>query len=103
MRKLTTAAIGAACLVAGAGVASLYAQSNAPYYEIAEINVKDVDAYKKAMPQDLHPSLERGPAALMLLAALKRPNRVSVRRWQIVTLSFGIQTKRPPTSFMTTV
>ena len=60
MRKLTTAAIGAACLVAGAGVASLYAQSNAPYYEIAEINVKDVDAYKKAMSESLPMIKEHG-------------------------------------------
>jgi len=60
MKKLTTAAIGAVCLVAGAGVASLYAQSNAPYYEVAEINVKDVDAYKKAMSESLPMIKEHG-------------------------------------------
>src|SRR5262245_52406393 len=60
MTKLMTAAIGAVCLVTGAGGATLYAQSTAPYYEIAEIKVKDLDAYKKAMNESLPMIKEHG-------------------------------------------
>jgi len=46
MSKLTTTAIAAACLVLGASGATLYAQSQTPYYEFAEINVKDQAGYE---------------------------------------------------------
>ena len=53
MRKLTTAAIGAACLVLGAGGASLYtrASTGPAVYNVFEANVTDEDAYKKALPE----------------------------------------------------
>jgi hypothetical protein len=52
MRKLTTAAIGAACLVLGAGGATLYTQAatGPAFYAVYEANVTDEDAYKKALP-----------------------------------------------------
>ena len=52
MRKLTTAAIGAACLVLGAGGATLYthAATGPAFYAVYETNVTDEDAYKKALP-----------------------------------------------------
>ena len=52
MRKLTTAAIGAACLVLGAGGATLYthAATGPAFYAVYEANVTDEDAYKKALP-----------------------------------------------------
>ena len=52
MRKLTTAAIGAACLVLGAGGANLYthAATGPAFYGVYETNVTDEDAYKKALP-----------------------------------------------------
>ena len=52
MRKLTTAAIGAACLVLGAGGATLYTHAAAGpmIYDGYETNVTDEDAYKKALP-----------------------------------------------------
>jgi uncharacterized protein (DUF1330 family) len=53
MRKLTTAAIGAACLVFGAGGATLYthAATGPAVYNVFEANVTDEDAYKKALPE----------------------------------------------------
>ena len=53
MRKLTTAAIGAACLVFGAGAATLYTHAAAgpAFYAVYEANVTDEDAYKKALPE----------------------------------------------------
>ena len=52
MKKLTTAAIGAACLVLGAGGATLYthAATGPAFYDVYEANVTDEDAYKKALP-----------------------------------------------------
>ena len=52
MKKLTTAAIGAACLVLGAGGATLYthAATGPAFYAVYEANVTDEDAYKKALP-----------------------------------------------------
>jgi hypothetical protein len=52
MRKLTTAAIGAACLALGAGGATLYTQAatGPAFYAVYEANVTDEDAYKKALP-----------------------------------------------------
>jgi uncharacterized protein (DUF1330 family) len=53
MRKLTTAAIGAACLMFGAGGATLYtrAATGPAVYNVYEANVTDEDAYKKALPE----------------------------------------------------
>ena len=53
MRKLTTAAIGAACLVLGAGGATLYthAATGPAFYTVYETTVTDEDAYKKALPE----------------------------------------------------
>jgi uncharacterized protein (DUF1330 family) len=53
MRKLTTAAIGAACFVVGAGGATLYthAATGPAFYAVYEANVTDEDAYKKALPE----------------------------------------------------
>ena len=53
MRKLTTAAIGAACLVFGAGGATLYthAATGPAVYNVYEANVTDEDAYNKALPE----------------------------------------------------
>ena len=53
MRKLTTAAIGAACLVLGAGGATLYthAATGPAVYNVYEATVTDEDAYKKALPE----------------------------------------------------
>ena len=53
MRKLTTAAIGAACLVLGAGGATLYthAATGPAIYNVYEANVTDEEAYKKALPE----------------------------------------------------
>jgi uncharacterized protein (DUF1330 family) len=42
--KIAAALIGSFAL--GAGAASVYAQGTAPYYEVAEINVKDQAAYE---------------------------------------------------------
>jgi uncharacterized protein (DUF1330 family) len=52
MRKLTTAAIGAACLVIGASGATVYtrAATGPAFYAVYETNVTDEDAYKKALP-----------------------------------------------------
>jgi uncharacterized protein (DUF1330 family) len=52
MRKLTTAAIGAACLVLGAGGATLYthAATGPMVYTVYEANVPDEAAYSKALP-----------------------------------------------------
>ena len=51
MGKLTTAAIGAVCLVAGAGSATLYAQATAPVYTVYEAHITDEAAYTKALPE----------------------------------------------------
>ena len=53
MRKLTTAAIGAACLVFGAGGATLYthAATGPAVYYVYEANVKDEAAYTAALPE----------------------------------------------------
>jgi uncharacterized protein (DUF1330 family) len=53
MKKLTTAAIGAACLVLGAGGATLYthADTGPAIFEIYEYNVMDEGAYKAALPE----------------------------------------------------
>jgi uncharacterized protein (DUF1330 family) len=53
MRKLTTAAVGAVCLVLGAGGATLYTQAatGPAIYNVYEANVTDEDAYKKALPE----------------------------------------------------
>src|SRR5262245_19104581 len=53
MRKPTTAAIGAARLVLGAGGATLYthAATGPAIYNVYEANVTDEDAYKKALPE----------------------------------------------------
>jgi hypothetical protein len=53
MRKLTTAAIGAACLVLGAGGATLYthAATGPEFYNVYEANVTDEAAYKQALPE----------------------------------------------------
>ena len=52
MRKLTTATIGAACLMLGAGGATLYthAATGPAVYNVYEATVTDEDAYKKALP-----------------------------------------------------
>jgi uncharacterized protein (DUF1330 family) len=52
MRKLTTAAIGAACLVLGAGGATIYthAATGPEFYNVYEANVTDEAAYKQALP-----------------------------------------------------
>jgi uncharacterized protein (DUF1330 family) len=52
MRKLTTGAIGVACLVLGAGGATLYtrAATGPMVYAVYEANVTDEAAYKKALP-----------------------------------------------------
>ena len=52
MKKLTTTAIGAACLVLGAGGATLINAATGPaIYNVYEANVTDEDAYKKALPE----------------------------------------------------
>jgi hypothetical protein len=53
MRKLTTAAIGAACLMLGAGGATLYtyAATGPAVYSVYEADVKDVAAYTAALPE----------------------------------------------------
>ncbi len=53
MRNLTTAAVGAACLVFGAGGATLYthAATGPAFYAVYEANITDEDAYKKALPE----------------------------------------------------
>ena len=53
MKKLTTAAIGAACLVLGAGGATLYthAATGPEIYNVYEANVTDEAAYKQALPE----------------------------------------------------
>jgi len=55
MRKLTTTAIGAACLVLGAGGASLYthAATGPAVFDVYENNVTDEAAYKAALPEVL--------------------------------------------------
>jgi uncharacterized protein (DUF1330 family) len=54
MRKyLGTFALMAVSLLLGAGGATIYAQSNAPIYAVAEINVKDKDSYDKILPKAL--------------------------------------------------
>ena len=52
MKRLTTAAIGVACLVLGAGGAAFYthAATGPAFYSVYETNVTDEDAYKKALP-----------------------------------------------------
>ena len=52
MRKLTTAAISAACLVLGAGGATLYthAATGPMIYAVFEANVTDEAAYSAALP-----------------------------------------------------
>jgi hypothetical protein len=52
MKRLTTAAIGAACLVFGAGGAAFYthAATGPAFYAVYETNVTDEDAYKEALP-----------------------------------------------------
>ena len=53
MNKVTTAAIGAACLVVGAGGATLYthAATGPAVYDVYETNVTDEEAYKKVLPE----------------------------------------------------
>jgi len=53
MNKLTTVAIGVACLALGAGGATLYthAATGPAVYNVYEANVTDEDAYKKALPE----------------------------------------------------
>jgi uncharacterized protein (DUF1330 family) len=53
MKKLTTAAIGGACLMLGAGGATLYthAATGPAVYSVYEANVKDVAAYTAALPE----------------------------------------------------
>ena len=53
MRKPTTAAIGAVCLMLGAGGATLYthAATGPAIYNVYEANVTDEDAYKNALPE----------------------------------------------------
>jgi uncharacterized protein (DUF1330 family) len=51
MRKLTTAAIGAACSVLGAGATlHTHAATGPAFYAVYEAHVTDEDAYKKALP-----------------------------------------------------
>ena len=51
MKRLTTAAIGVACLVLGAGGAAFYthAATGPAFYSVCETNVTDEDAYKKGL------------------------------------------------------
>ena len=53
MKKLTTAAIGLACLALGAGGASIYthAATGPAVYDVYETNVTDEEAYKKVLPE----------------------------------------------------
>jgi len=51
MRKPTTAAFVAVCLVVGAGGATLFAQATAPVYTVYEANITDEAAYTKALPE----------------------------------------------------
>jgi uncharacterized protein (DUF1330 family) len=60
MKNYKIAAALISGFVFGAGAASVLAQGTAPYYEVAEINVKDVDAYKKAMSESLPMIKEHG-------------------------------------------
>ena len=46
---LKSALLVTAGILVGVGASAVLAETNAPYYEIGEINVKDVDAYKKEM------------------------------------------------------
>jgi uncharacterized protein (DUF1330 family) len=52
MKKLTTVALSATCLVLGAGGATLYthAATGPEIYNVYEANVTDEAAYKKALP-----------------------------------------------------
>jgi uncharacterized protein (DUF1330 family) len=52
VRTLSTTAIAAACLVLGAGGATLYshAATGPAVYSVYEASVKDEEAYKKALP-----------------------------------------------------
>jgi uncharacterized protein (DUF1330 family) len=62
MRKLTTAAIGAAGLMLGASGATLYthAATGPAFYSVYEANITDEDAYKKALPDVLKIIKENG-------------------------------------------
>src|SRR3974377_1934357 len=53
MRKLTTIAVGAACLVLGAGGATLYthAETGPAIYNVYEANVNEQKAYADALPE----------------------------------------------------
>jgi hypothetical protein len=53
MKKLTTAAISATCLVLGAGGATLYTQAatGPAVYDVYENHVSDEAAYNKLLPE----------------------------------------------------
>jgi hypothetical protein len=79
MRKLTTATIGAACLVLGAGGATLYTQAatGPAFYAVYEANVTDEDAYKKALPDAQNPWQTRTST---LICSLRREGRYAVSK-----------------------
>ena len=89
MRKLTTAAIGAACLVLGAGGATLINAATGPHiYSVYEANVSDEAAYTKALPEVDKIIKENGGQRVAggfnktkLLSGLPVGNRYVIIRW----------------------
>ena len=84
MRKLTTVAIGAACLVLGAGGATLYthAATGPAFYAVYEANVTDEDAYSgTAGRTEDHQRRRRrfSPADLTKPRWIRHPCRQSLR------------------------
>ena len=104
MRKPTTAAIGAVCLMLGAGGATLYthAATGPAIYKAYEANVTDEVAHKNALPEvqkiikvnggvyaaggfnKAKTDFGRRPAIASSSSAMtaRRPRQVLERRWQ---------------------
>ena len=101
MRKLTTAAIGVACLVLGAGGATLYthAATGPAFYAVYEANVTDEDAYKKALPDAQKIIKDAGG---VYIAGSTKPRWITAAlRSAIATSSSAVKTKPPTTSSIT--
>ena len=66
MTKLQSALLATATFaLGGAAVSALHAQSNAPYYEVAEINVIDQPSYEASGVDKVRDAIKAGGAKLI--------------------------------------
>jgi hypothetical protein len=68
----------------GIGVASVLAQANAPYYEVAEISVKDQAGYENSGVAKAREAIKAN-GGKVIAGATTRPRASSVHRQPIVS------------------